>query len=143
MPSRLSAAIPFCRTATCDLELLLVTSRRKRRWVIPKGNVRGKLPHASAAREAFEEAGVLGVISSQQAGFYHQTKLDGAGSKREIVVAAYPLFVNTLLHSWPEMALRNRRWLSAADAVALVEDAGLRALLARFARDYETHDPPL
>src|SRR5262249_33662947 len=42
-------------------EFMLVTSRETRRWIIPKGwPKRGKSPYRSAAREAFEEAGVIG-----------------------------------------------------------------------------------
>jgi 8-oxo-dGTP pyrophosphatase MutT (NUDIX family) len=44
----------------------LVTSRETRRWIIPKGwPKKGKSPDHSAAREAFEEAGVVGAIAKR------------------------------------------------------------------------------
>jgi 8-oxo-dGTP pyrophosphatase MutT (NUDIX family) len=139
--SKFAGAIPFRLNAASELELLLVTSRRKRRWVIPKGAVRGMVPHASAAREAFEEAGVLGVISHQQVGVYCQRKAGASGEKREIAVAAFPLFVNTQLRSWPEMAMRKRKWLSAPEAIDMVENEQLQRVLERFSHDYRIDDP--
>ena len=53
-------------------EVLLVTSLRTRRWILPKG-----WPHPglslpeSAAREAQEEAGVIGVADTASLGSYH------------------------------------------------------------------------
>lgn len=139
--SRFAGAIPFRLNAARELELLLVTSRKRRRWVIPKGAVRGMLPHASAAREAFEEAGVLGVISHQQTGVYCQRKTGASGEKRKIAVAAFPLFVNTQLRSWPEMAMRKRKWLGALEAIDMVENEQLRRVLERFSHDYRIDDP--
>jgi 8-oxo-dGTP pyrophosphatase MutT (NUDIX family) len=51
-------ALPYRLTARSRPQFMLVTSRETRRWIIPKGwPKKGKLPHHSAAREAFEEAG--------------------------------------------------------------------------------------
>ena len=138
-----AAAIPFRRNASGGLGLLLVASRRKRRWILPKGTVCGTLPHVSAAREAFEEAGALGTISCRQAGVYRQRKAGPAGRRREIMVEAFPLLVETLLPSWPEMEQRKRQWLSGVDAIATVKNAELRRLLEEFSLTYMTHDPPL
>jgi len=137
-----SAAIPYRRTAAHELEVLLITSRRKGRWVLPKGKVRRMLPQASAAREAFEEAGVLGVIAHQPVGTYRQLKALSSGGEIEIAVSAYPLFVNTVLRKWPEMAFRQRQWMHAVEAAELVDGAELRVLLQGFAARYWEHDPP-
>lgn len=49
--------------------MLLVTSRKRRRWILPKGKVAaGMLPHRSAAREAMEEAGVVGTPNDAPVG---------------------------------------------------------------------------
>jgi 8-oxo-dGTP pyrophosphatase MutT (NUDIX family) len=64
------AALPY-RVAAEGLEILLVTSRDTRRWVIPKGwPLKREKPHASAAREALEEAGVTGKIGKVAIGDY-------------------------------------------------------------------------
>src|SRR5262249_52170497 len=53
-------ALPYrLRAGSRRPQFMLITSRENQRWVIPKGwPKKGKSPHGSAAREAFEEAGV-------------------------------------------------------------------------------------
>ncbi|MET0239486.1 MAG: NUDIX hydrolase [Sphingobium sp.] len=136
-----SAAIPFRRNAAKELEILLVTSRRKGRWVLPKGTVRGVLPHATAAREAFEEAGALGVISRDAIGVYYQRKRTGSGDIKEVPVQAFPLFVNTLLGKWPEMAMRKRQWMHASLAAEAVNDDEIRTVLEKFVDEHWDVDP--
>jgi 8-oxo-dGTP pyrophosphatase MutT (NUDIX family) len=62
------AVLPYRVTSPAvdaPVQILLITSRGTGRWVIPKGRPIGKLPpHASAAVEAEEEAGVLGAASA-------------------------------------------------------------------------------
>lgn len=69
------AALPF-RVETSGLQILLITSRETRRWVIPKGwPIRGLRPRDVAAREAFEEASLVGKIVGKRAiGSYHYSK---------------------------------------------------------------------
>ena len=54
------AALPYRVNGGARPEIMLVTSRETRRWIIPKGwPMERRAPHAAAAREALEEAGVL------------------------------------------------------------------------------------
>ena len=54
-------ALPYRFTHDAELEILLLTTRQSKRWIIPKGwPIKGLRPAKSAAREAFEEAGVRG-----------------------------------------------------------------------------------
>jgi 8-oxo-dGTP pyrophosphatase MutT (NUDIX family) len=54
-------ALPYRFTEAAALEVLIVTTRQSKRWIIPKGwPIKGLTPSKSAAREAFEEAGVIG-----------------------------------------------------------------------------------
>jgi hypothetical protein len=49
-------ALPYRFTDDAALEVLLLTARRSKRWIIPKGwPIKGLRPAKSAAREAFEE----------------------------------------------------------------------------------------
>jgi 8-oxo-dGTP pyrophosphatase MutT (NUDIX family) len=74
------AALPYRRKGNSRTEVLLVTSRDTGRWIIPKGwPAKGKTPRKSAAREAREEAGVVGRISRQPAGSF----LYKSGSRTE------------------------------------------------------------
>ena len=70
------AALPYRLNGHAQPEVMLVTSRETRRWIIPKGwPHKGKTPHHSAAREAFEEAGVVGAVSKDSIGsFSYQGK---------------------------------------------------------------------
>lgn len=136
-----SAAIPYRRDDRNQLEVLLVTSRRRGRWVLPKGNLkRWMKPHVSAAHEAFEEAGVLGVVTSEPLGVYRQQKVSGDLS-REIIVQAFPMLVNTQLRIWPEKRARQRRWMSIDEAVESVRDVELAQLLRAFASTHDRANP--
>lgn len=129
-----SAAIPFRLDESGMLSLLLITSRRKGRWVLPKGTVSGMLPHASAAREAFEEAGVIGSIAETPFETYFLRKRVGYGAAIEIPVQTFPMRVTVELQTWPEMDFRQRQWILAGQITDIVENSELRSLLQRFAQ---------
>ena len=76
------AALPYRLNGKTRTEVMLVTSRETRRWIIPKGwPQKGKAPHDSAAREAFEEAGVVGAVGKRAVGsFPYQKRLNGEGT---------------------------------------------------------------
>jgi 8-oxo-dGTP pyrophosphatase MutT (NUDIX family) len=136
-----SAAIPYRRAADNSLEVLLVTSRRQGRWVLPKGNIKqGMLPHTSAAREAFEEAGVVGLIERLPLGSYSQRKVAANGAATDVRVCAYAMLVNQELRNWPERAVRRRKWMRVRDAVEQVRDTALRSILASFENEFSSRD---
>ena len=122
---RQSAAIPVRRSAD-GLEVLLVTSRNGKRWIVPKGIVEKELsPAQSAAKEAWEEAGVRGVVRTAAVGRYAYEKWGGTCR-----VEVFLLEVEEMADDWPESE-RERRWVSAAEAAATVEETDLRALLRK------------
>src|SRR5271167_3938896 len=68
-------ALPYRVTGTRGIEFLLITSRETGRWIIPKGwPIEGMKPAKSAAREAYEEAGVRGIVSTMPIGNYSYEK---------------------------------------------------------------------
>ena len=74
---RQSGVIPF-RKRKGKLELLMVTSTNKKRWVIPKGVKEPHLsPKKSAIKEAWEEAGIRGKVSGGAIGAYRYRKWGG------------------------------------------------------------------
>src|SRR5712672_3403470 len=75
------AALPYRLNGKTRTEVMLVTSRETQRWIIPKGwPQKGKAPHDSAAREAFEEAGVVGAVGKRSVGsFPYQKRLKNGG----------------------------------------------------------------
>ena len=65
------AALPVRRKGDGDIEVLLITSRKTNRWIIPKGwPMKGKKRHEAAAQEALEEAGISGHVHKKPLGSY-------------------------------------------------------------------------
>lgn len=128
MPAMQFAALPY-RVIEGRVEVLLVTSRETRRWVIPKGwPMRGKQPHQAAAREAFEEAGVKGDAAPEAiGGFTYWKKL--RRNRLLCTVEVFAMTVSAELKVWPERRQRKRRWFPAAEAAEQVEEPGLAALI--------------
>jgi 8-oxo-dGTP pyrophosphatase MutT (NUDIX family) len=59
------AALPY-RIRDNDVEILLITTRKKRRWSVPKGwPIKHSTPQQTAAIEAYEEAGVRGAVGDE------------------------------------------------------------------------------
>ena len=57
------------------MRVLLITSRDTGRWVIPKGwPMRNRCEAEAAAREAWEEAGLRGAVSTRPLGIYTYRK---------------------------------------------------------------------
>jgi 8-oxo-dGTP pyrophosphatase MutT (NUDIX family) len=125
-------ALPYRRHAGA-LEIMLVTSRQMRRWIIPKGwPVAGLAPHESAAHEAMEEAGLLGEISARSLGSYRYTKRLVAGSIT-CQVDVFPLRTREQLPAWPEMHQRSTQWFTLEDAAAAVDEPELSEMIRKFA----------
>lgn len=128
------AALPFRRADTA-VEIMLITSRDTGRWLIPKGwPVPGLSPPNSAAREAREEAGLVGRIGAEAIGCYHYGKRLGNGSQVDCAVEVFALEVERQLKSWPERRERRTQWFAAAEAAAAVQEPELRAIILDFAR---------
>ncbi len=130
------AALPY-RTedpaADATFRILLITSRGTGRWVIPKGNpMSGIAPHAAAAQEAEEEAGVLGPVCPTPLGSYRYRKRRGSGASLMMDVDVFPLAVTRELPVWKEQQERERRWFTLAEAADAVEEPDLRDLIRSF-----------
>lgn len=112
---------------------MLVTSRGTGRWVLPKGwpEASEKLAEA-AAREAGEEAGISGGIAEREAGRFYYEKVLPTGLEWHCEVHVFPLEVDSVADTWPEMKKRQRRWFRAAEAAGLVAEPDLGELISRF-----------
>jgi 8-oxo-dGTP pyrophosphatase MutT (NUDIX family) len=127
-------ALPFRRVPT-GVQVLLVTSRGTKRWVIPKGNpIKGLKAHKAAAQEAFEEAGVKGRPKKEKAGSYSYWKrLQTTFALCEVDV--FPLVVEEVKDEWPEKGQRERRWFDPQVAANMVDEPGLETVLRAFANN--------
>ena len=123
-----AVALPFRFGKDGALEVLLVTTRGKGRWILPKGKIdQGWRPAETAAAEAFEEAGVSGAILEPPIA---ESIATGWGR-----VSVHAIQVERVLDEWPEMGQRERRWVAIDDGVEMVNDKGLQQLLNRVATE--------
>jgi 8-oxo-dGTP pyrophosphatase MutT (NUDIX family) len=121
---RQSAVIPY-RLRDGDVEILLITSRNRRRWVIPKGVIEPSMtPSDSAANEAFEEAGLRGCVNPTPIGNYEYFKWGDTCH-----VEVFLMLVDEVLDQWPEASFRKRRWMSVEEAARWVDEPELKSLL--------------
>lgn len=129
------AALPY-RDIDGVRQVMLITSRDTGRWIIPKGWPEKHIkPHEMAAREAFEEAGLLGRIATTPCGLYHYDKRLKSGKARACAVQVFLMSVEQELDSWPEKGQRERRWMDPLDAASMVSEGDLADLLRAFASD--------
>lgn len=129
-------ALPYRFSQDAALEVLLVTTRGTRRWIIPKGwPIKGLRPAKSAAREAFEEAGVTGRIGAKPVGLFTYDKLiDEAGAQTTCEVKVYPLLVKRQSEVWPESQQRTTQWVEPGRAIAMIKEPDLKKIVASFTK---------
>jgi NTP pyrophosphohydrolases including oxidative damage repair enzymes len=126
-----SGALPW-RIGRCgSLRILLVTSRRRGRWIVPKGWLGDDpSPRAAAEREAYEEAGVIGTTSAAPFGEFRYLKSRADGSQMWCDVSLFGLKVRGTLLQWREKGQRRRKWCSLPEATELVQEPDLKRLLS-------------
>lgn len=121
-----SAAIPIVREKG-NIKVVLITTKPKSKgnWIFPKGQIElGMTAHDSAAKEAFEEAGVKGIISQTPFDEYNHKKWGG-----KMRVKVYILEVSKVYDQWPEMNDRDRQIVSLSEAIELVKSEQKKTLL--------------
>ena len=129
-----SQVAALCWRANPMLEILLITSLHTRRWIVPKGWIEpGMTPAQSAAREAFEEAGVTGKISDTPVGNYPYLKDRKDGSVIACSVDVFALEATGQKDNWLEKSERQQMWLPLDEALAKLSEPGLRTILRDFA----------
>ncbi|SFR57983.1 NUDIX hydrolase [Litoreibacter janthinus] len=116
-----------------ETQVLLITSRSSRRWIIPKGwPMEDQSPAQAAAIEAFEEAGVEGKAFNICLGLYSYTKFMGRSENLPCAVSVFPVKVQKTLKVWPESKERTRKWFSVKKAAARVREPELRKIIKNF-----------
>jgi 8-oxo-dGTP pyrophosphatase MutT (NUDIX family) len=124
-----SGVIPY-RKKNGKTEVLLVTSIRRKKWIIPKGFIEYHLsPFQSAKKEAFEEAGVRGSNTTKILGSYTVRK-----NGSELLTKIYSMRVTRIFKDYPEKNLRKRKWLPVSDAAKKVEIDELARIIRRLGR---------
>jgi len=123
-------AIAWRQSRSGELEILLVTSRERGRWIVPKGwPIKGETPAKVAALEAFEEGGVFGDVRSEPIGVYDYLKILRDGSTVLCRVVLFGIEVRGTLANWPEQSQRKRSWFTVSEAGRTVSDFQLAQVL--------------
>ena len=122
---RQAAVIPIADGRVC-----MVTSSSGKRWVMPKGMIdAGHTAGEAALNEAWEEAGLVGVLSHEPAGSYLYDKY---GRTHHVLV--YALNVTEMANDWPERDVRKREWVDPMEAMDRIEEHGLREIIESVCR---------
>lgn len=121
------------RVQNGKVQVLLITSRRTGRWIIPKGwPEQGISPAECARREAWEEAGATGKMHEACNGIYAYTKSMGKKDDLPCMVAVFPMRVRKVKSNYPEAQERRRKWFSRKKAAKRVAEGELRRILLNF-----------
>ena len=116
--------------------MLLVTSRNGKRWIVPKGIIE---PHMSAAesamKEAFEEAGIRGIVYPKAIGEYHYQKWGGV-----CWMTMFLMEVEEIFDEWPECGFRKRQWLDFNTVNNRLDERVPRSFLKQFYRLIDNRD---
>ncbi|NTW55327.1 MAG: NUDIX hydrolase [Chlorobaculum sp.] len=111
-----------------DDRIVLITARGSGRWIIPKGYIeKGMTPAESAAKEAREEAGIIGSVRDEEIGVYSYRRQSGIFSVR-----IYPFVVESMLDEWEEMHMRQRRLVTPSEAIEMICQKELRSLVTDY-----------
>ncbi len=113
--------VPFRRNGE-EIEVCLITSLKKRRWILPKGIIDpGETRDETALKEALEEAGLRGQIVGEPLGVYEDFKWG-----RQLEVTVLLMEVTECARAWLESELRDRCWVESDRAVQLIAKPELR-----------------
>ena len=133
-PLKQVAALPVVETKE-GLLVLLVTTRGRGRWTIPKGWPKSGIADSDmAAQEAAEEAGVEGEVDARPLGAFGYTKRLHLFSWTKCIVDVYLLRARCQRLDWPEKSARKVLWVAPEAAASLVADAELAAVLRKLCR---------
>lgn len=116
-----SCVIPY-RISNGSIELLLITSIKKQKWIFPKGFIEFNLSaFESAKKEAFEEAGVIGENETVELGSFELMK-----QNRSSHVKIFSMEVTKELKDYPEKNLRKRKWFTIKEALENIENNDIK-----------------
>lgn len=121
-----SCVIPY-RVTQGILEILLITSIRKKKWIFPKGFIEFNFSaFESAKKEAYEEAGVIGENETVELGSFELQKKEGKS-----IIKVFSMEVTEELKDYPEKNLRKRKWFDSKEAVEKIELPELKLFISK------------
>ncbi|GAA0163869.1 hypothetical protein Leryth_009127 [Lithospermum erythrorhizon] len=114
------------------IEVLMISSTSGPGLLFPKGGWENdETVEEAAIREAVEEAGVRGDLMHflGEYEFKSKTLQDEYSPEGLCKAAMYALFVKEELDCWPEQSLRQRSWLTIAEAIDRCRHSWMREAL--------------
>jgi len=120
---RQSGVIPY-KLKNNDYYIMLITSRKNHKWIIPKGIIeQDHTSQQSAEKEALEEAGISGNIFQKKIGKYYNKKWGGICE-----IEVFAMKVKMEYDKWDE-DYRERAWFTLNDALMSIKNEKLRKLI--------------
>ena len=120
-----AGALPFRIDSKGKIQILLITSRKGGKWIIPKGMMWFSTDSGrTAKKEAYEEAGVEGEVSPAPTGVYTYQK-----SSVTYQVNVHTMKVTREYGDWPERGFRQRKWVRLKAARKLIKQKALKKLI--------------
>jgi 8-oxo-dGTP pyrophosphatase MutT (NUDIX family) len=121
-PRLQSGALVYRVAKDGRVRVLLIRTRRSKRWGIPKGGLKTALSMPeNAAKEAFEEAGIRGDVEAASSGMYRTTKRTWYGGAI-IEIWVYLLRVSKQMKQFPEEGQRETKWVSCRTAAKMLRE---------------------
>lgn len=121
-----SCVIPY-RITERQLNVLIITSIRKKKWIFPKGFIEFNFsPFESAKKEAYEEAGVIGENETVELGTFESKKKNGIS-----LIRVFSMEVTKELKDYPEKNLRKRKWVDLNEASEKITSPELKQFLLK------------
>ena len=149
---RVARSLPLQVAAVCFrkragvIEFLLVNTNGGNKWTFPKGSIEDGLSHSRAAeREAYEEAGAVGIIEPRHFHLYIHSKgvFWQPHGVQEYVVKAFLMEITRTQR--PLEAARNPTWFTPQEACRILSRgrgvkyaAELRAVIDRAVEPIKT-----
>ncbi|PKA53553.1 Nudix hydrolase 17, mitochondrial [Apostasia shenzhenica] len=113
------------------MEVLVISSQKGYGMMFPKGGWESdETIKQAASREALEEAGVQGNVERRLGRWSYKSRTHSAINEGIM----FPLNVTEELDNWPEMSVRQRRWVSVAEAREGCQHPWMREALDRLVR---------
>jgi len=124
-----AAVLPYKLTES-GCSIYLITSLRRKKWILPKGVVESdELPLYTAIRETYEEAGLIGMVYDDPIGMWSKHKWGGVCN-----ITVYVMKVAVSLDQWPEANVRQRVEIPYEGGLwrSMVEDHGISECIEQF-----------
>ncbi|MGK5092532.1 NUDIX domain-containing protein [Deltaproteobacteria bacterium TL4] len=114
--------------------------QEKKSWKIPKGqlDMPGLSNQEVAAVEAYEEAGLLGVVGEELG--YYTYRRKRKDQKKEFNVQVFPFKIIKVLDTWHEDKSRERQFFTVDETALILKNKQIELLLSKLVQNVEKEE---